>query len=124
MARRLPELGEAVVAEIDQAWAQPQPDWARRRLLVVRLIAQHQLSVAEIMQVADVARQTVFTYRDKVVAGGVAELLRREHAGGKCPAVRGPVATEFLTQLAAGCKAPTKRIRRRQRERPAIATVV
>ena len=102
MARRLPELGEAVVAEIEQAWAQPQPDWARRRLLVVRLIAQHQLSVAEIMQVADVARQTVFTYRDKVVAGGVAELLRREHAGGKCPAVRGPVATEFLTQLAAG----------------------
>ncbi len=47
-----------------------RPDWARRRLLVVRLIAQHELTVAEIMKVADVSRQTVFTYRDKVVAGG------------------------------------------------------
>lgn len=102
MARKLPVLGEAVAAEIEKAWGQPQADWARRRLLVVRLVAQHELTVAEIMRVADVSRQTVFTYRDKVVTGGVAELLRREHGGGRQPAVRGAVATEFLARLAEG----------------------
>jgi len=102
MARTLPKLGEAVVTEIEAAWAQPQADWARRRLLVVRLIAQHELTVAEIMRVADVSRQTVFTYRDKVVAGGVARLLERGKAPGNRPAVRGAVETEFLARLAEG----------------------
>lgn len=102
MARTLPELGATVVAEIERAWAQPQEDWARRRLLVVRLIAQHELTVAEIMKVADVSRQTVFTYRDKVVAGGVAALLKRGKAPGNRPVVRGAVRTEFLARLAEG----------------------
>ena len=102
MARTLPELGETVVTEIEAAWARPQEDWARRRLLVVRLIAQHELTVAEIMKVADVARQTVFTYRDKVVAGGVAALLKRGKAPGNRPVVRGAVQAEFLARLAEG----------------------
>jgi transposase len=102
MARTLPKLGEAVVGEIEGAWAQAQPDWARRRLLVVRLIAQHELTVAEIMRVADVSRQTVFTYRDKVVEGGVARLLERGKAPGNRPVVRGAVQTEFLARLAEG----------------------
>jgi transposase len=102
MARTIPVLGATVVAEIEAAWAQPQPEWARRRLLVVRLIAQHELTVAQIMRVADVSRQTVFTYRDRVVAAGVQGLLQRRHAGGRTPAVRGAVAAEFLGHLAAG----------------------
>lgn len=102
MARHLPELGETVVAQIEAAWAKPQPDWARRRLLVVRLIAQHQMTVAQIMRAADVCRQTVFVYRDKVVRGGVAELLSRGKAPGVRPAVRGTVQQEFLKQLEAG----------------------
>jgi transposase len=102
MARTLPKLGETVVAAIETAWAQPQPGWARRRLLVVRLIAQHELTVAEIMRMADVSRQSVFTYRDKVVTGGVARLLERGKAPGNRPVVRGAVQTEFLAQLAAG----------------------
>ena len=102
MARKLPPLGEELVAQIEAAWAQPQPEWARRRLLVVRLIAQHELTVAAIMKIADVSRQTVFTYRDKLVAGGVAALLRRGKAPGNRPVVRGAVQTEFLEQLAAG----------------------
>ena len=102
MARTLPNLGEELVAQIEAAWAQAQPDWARRRLLVVRLIAQHELTVAAIMKIADVSRQTVFTYRDKLVAGGVAALLRRGKASGNRPVVRGAVQTEFLTHLAAG----------------------
>ena len=58
MGRKLPELGEAVVGEIEAAWAQPQEDWAWRRLLVVRLIAQHELTVAQVMRVADVSLQS------------------------------------------------------------------
>jgi transposase len=69
---------------------------------VVRLIAQHEHTVAEIMQIADVSRQTVFTYRDKVVAGGVAELLKREWKGARVPTVRGAVAEEFMQRLEAG----------------------
>ena len=52
MARRLPDLGAKLVAEIEAAWIQPQEAWARRRLLVVRLIAQHELTVKQIMRVA------------------------------------------------------------------------
>lgn len=102
MGRKLPELGEAVVAEIEAGWAQPQEEWARQRLLVVRLIAQHELTVAQIMRVADVSRQTVFTYRDKVVVGGVAGLLQRGHGGGPVATVRGAVADELIERLEAG----------------------
>ncbi len=91
MARKLPSLGEALVKEIETAWKQPQEDWARTRLLVVRLIAQHEMTVAQIMQVADVSRQTVFTYRDKVVAQGVAGLRKRDWSGARVPVVRGAV---------------------------------
>ena len=102
MARTLPPLGDALVAEIEAAWGQPQADWARQRLLVVRLIAQHELTVGQIAAAAGICRQTVFTYRDTVVHTGVAGLLRRAHAGGKKPVVRGAVRTEFLTHLGAG----------------------
>lgn len=102
MARTLPELGAKLVAQIEAAWAQPQPDWARRRLLVVRLIGQHELTVAGIMRVADVSRQTVFTYRDKVVAEGVPGLLHRRWAGAREPLVRGALAAEFVELLEAG----------------------
>ena len=88
--------------QIEAAWGEPQPDWARRRLLVVRLIAQHELTAAQIMRVAGVSRQTVFTYRDKVVAEGVAGLLQRDWKGARVPAVRGAVATEFIRRLEAG----------------------
>jgi transposase len=102
MARKLPELGEELVEQIEVAWKQPQPAWARKRLLVVRLIAQHELTVAQITKVADVSRQTVFTYRDKVKAEGVAGLLRRDWKGGPVPTVRGAVAEEFSQRLEAG----------------------
>jgi hypothetical protein len=102
MARKLPLLGPQLVADIEAAWAQPQPGWARRRLQVVRLIAQHELTVAQIMRVTDVCRQTVFTYRDTVVTGGVAALLARGAAPGRTPTVRGAVAVEFVTRLEAG----------------------
>jgi transposase len=102
MARKLPELGEQLVAEIEAAWKQPQEEWARKRLLVVRLIAQHELTAEQIMQVAEVSRQTVFSYRDTVVEGGVAALLQRKWAPGRQATVRGPVAEELIARLEAG----------------------
>lgn len=100
--RKLPELGEEVTAEIERAWARPQEEWARKRLLVVRLIAQHELTVEQIMKVADVSRQTVFTYRDKVVSEGVEGLLQRKHSGGRRPLVRGKLKEEFVERLSEG----------------------
>ncbi|MEO0055729.1 MAG: hypothetical protein RLZZ50_1676 [Verrucomicrobiota bacterium] len=100
--RKLPEFGAKVAAEIEEAWAKPQEEWARKRLLVVRLIGQHELTVEQIMKVADVSRQTVLTYRDKVVAEGGESLLRRKHSGGRRPLVCGKVREEFVEQLAEG----------------------
>ncbi len=102
MARTLPALGEKLVAEIEEAWRKPQEDWQRKRLLVVRLIAGHKHTVAQIMEIADVCRQTVFTYRDLVVAGGVDALLSREWAGARQPTVHGKDAEEFISKLEAG----------------------
>lgn len=81
---------------------QPQEAWARRRLLVVRLVAQHALTVEQIMRVAEVSRQTVFTYRDTLLAGGVAARLSRKRAPGRQSTVRGAVTQEFITRLEAG----------------------
>lgn len=100
--RKLPELGKEVVSDIEREWAKPQEEWARKRLLVVRLIAQHELTVVQIAKVADVSRQTVFTYRDKVVEEGVEGLLRRGHGGGKPAVVVGRVREELLERVAAG----------------------
>lgn len=102
MARTLPALGEEVVKAIEAAWEQPQADWARQRLLVARLIAQHELTSGQIAKVAGVSRKSVFNYRDALTRGGVPELLRREWAGARTPAVRGAVADEFIERLEAG----------------------
>ena len=69
---------------------------------MVRLIAQHEHTVAEIMKIAAVCRQTVFTYRDKVLSDGVKGLLKRDWAGARKPTVRGAVAEEFIEQLGQG----------------------
>lgn len=100
--RVLPKFGQEIVGQIEEAWKLPQEDWARKRLLVVRLIAQHEHTVAEIMKIASVCRQTVFTYRDKVLTEGEKGLLKRDWNGARKPAVRGAVAEEFLERLGEG----------------------
>ena len=100
--RTLPKLRQEIVEQIEEAWRLPQEDRARKRLLVVRLIAQHEHTVAEIMKIAAVCRQTVFTYRDKVLSDGVKGLLKRDWAGARKPTVRGAVAEEFIEQLGQG----------------------
>jgi transposase len=100
--RTLPPLGSELVKEIDLAWHQPQTDWARKRLLVVRLIAQHELTAEEIAKVAGVSRPSVFNYRNKVMAEGLKALLTRHYVGGREPLVRGALAEELTQKLDAG----------------------
>ena len=100
--RTLPPLGAALVDEIELAWHQPQTDWARKRLLVVRLIARHDMTAEEIAQVAGVSRPTVFNYRNKVMAEGLKALLTRHYLGGREPLVRGALAEELTEKLDAG----------------------
>jgi transposase len=102
MSRQIPPLGEELVQAIEEAWLKPQEEWARKRLLVVRLIAQHELTTAQIARAAGVSRKSVFNYRDMLERGGVAALLTREWAGARTPAVRGAVAQEFVRRLEAG----------------------
>jgi hypothetical protein len=58
-------------------------------LPLVCLIAQNEHTVAEIMKISGVCRQTVFTYRAKVVVEVVKGLLKRDWAGVLKPTVRG-----------------------------------
>jgi len=102
MARKLKPLGTEVVQELEAAWDKPQPDWARQRLTVLRLIAQHELNAEQIAAVQGITRKTVFNYLALVRAGGVARLLTRMHKGGKVPVVRGAVAEELVAKLGEG----------------------
>ena len=83
MARQLPQLPPKIVAQVFEAAAGEHPPWARKRLNVAMLLAQRVLTVAEIMEAAGVSRQTVFTYRDKLLKGGVTALLRRRKPPGR-----------------------------------------
>lgn len=111
MARALPLLNKTLVAEIEAAWVKVHPRWAWRRLLVVRLLAQHNMTVAEITKTAGVSRQTVFTYRTRLNEGGVSGLLQRRKAPGARSVVRGVVEDRMLAWLGAGSPRNTKAAR-------------
>lgn len=117
MARKLPELGQELAADIEREWEKPQEDWARKRLLVVRLIAQHEPTAGQIMKVAGVCRQSVFTYRDIVVEAGVEALLKRDYSPGRPALVSGSVKEEFVGQLEAGKFRQAADARRRIKKR-------
>jgi transposase len=102
MARYLPQLGAPKAAELEAAWREHTAPWARQRLLVLRLVAQHELNAEQIAQAAGVARSTVFRYLDLFLAGGVTGLLTRQHAGGKTPVIQPKWQEELVAGLRAG----------------------
>lgn len=102
MARHLPDLGAARAAALDAAWREFTEAGARQRLLVLRLVAQHELNAEQIAVAAGVARSTVFRYLDKFLLGGVAGLLRREYKGGRMPTLAGEDHAAFVEELRAG----------------------
>ena len=127
MARILRKLGEQTVTELTAAWARPQPEWARRRLLVLRLIAQHELSAAQIAEAVGISRATVFNYLDTAETRGVAALLKRGHSGGPEPTLAGDDHAAFVEQLRAGqfrrAKEAQAWIVRRTKRRLALSSV-
>ncbi len=102
MARTLPPLGQELVDQIEAAWQAPQSAWARERLRVVRLIAQHELTAEQIAKACDVSRASVFNYRNLLLSGGLPALLSRKFAPGKKPVVHGALAEEFKQRLEQG----------------------
>ncbi|MDP1581567.1 MAG: IS630 family transposase [Candidatus Didemnitutus sp.] len=102
MARKLPELGERAAAELAAGWREHAGAWARQRLMVMKLVAQHELSAAQIAEAVGVGRSTVFRYLDKFLEGGVKGLLHREHKGGPVPTLQGAEREVFLEQLRQG----------------------
>lgn len=102
MARNLPRLGPTKVAELEAAWREPTSAWARQRLMVLKLVAQHVLNAGQIAAAAGVSRRSVFRYLDKFLTGGVAGLLQRAHKGGAKPTLTGADREAFLGQLREG----------------------
>jgi transposase len=102
MARKLPVLGQAKVKELETAWREHTEAWARQRLMVLKLVAQHELSAEQIAEAVGVGRSSVFRYLDKFVAGGVAALLTRDYKGGPTPTLQGADHEAFLEQLRLG----------------------
>lgn len=102
MARKLPRLGPTKVAELETAWTEHTSAWARQRLMVLKLVAQHLLSAEQIAAVVGVSRRSVFRYLDKFQTDGVAGLLQRDHKGGTAPTLAGADREDFLAQLREG----------------------
>jgi transposase len=102
MARKLPELGAEKAAALSVAWKEHTEAWERQRLMVMKLVAQHELSAGQIAEAVGVGRSTVFRYLDKFMKGGVEGLLHREHKGGPVPTLQKGDREAFLDQLKEG----------------------
>jgi transposase len=102
MARTLPVLGQRGVAELEVAWREKQPDWARKRLLVLRLVVRHEHSAQEIADMAGVSRPTVFNYLELFQEGGVEALLQRQHRGGKKALLDAGLQAQVMEELRVG----------------------
>lgn len=102
MARTLPKIGPELLGQLHAAWRQDHPAWARTRLQVIRLIAQHELTAQQIADAVGLCRASVFNCCAAFQAGGVAGLLRRTHTGGPPPTVSAAVQADLVRGLAAG----------------------
>jgi transposase len=101
MARTLPIIGQENLKAVQAAWEQKQPDWARQRLLVIRLGAQHELTAEQIGEAAGISRRTVFRYLDTFMRKGVEGLLKRRYKGKK-PTLKGSQKSAFVRRLEKG----------------------
>jgi len=93
--RVLPKFGEERVRELELAWKQKHDERGRKRLQVIRLVAQHQLKASQIAQAAGVGRRSVFNYIESFIKGGVAALLATHYEREK----RGSVDTRTQEAL-------------------------
>ena len=63
--RRLPKLERERLEALELAWRSKQEDWARKRLLVLRLVGGHAHNAQEIGEIAGVSRASVFKYLER-----------------------------------------------------------
>lgn len=101
-ARPSPDLGVDRVAELETAWAKRTQAWERKRLQVIRLVAQHKLNAAEIAAAVEAGKATVFRYISAFIKGWGAALRKREHKGGRAGALKAEDYEAFLNELSAG----------------------
>jgi transposase len=80
--RVLPTFGQERIGELEKAWKDKQSERSRKRLLVIRLVVQHQLKAGQIAQVAGISRSVVFHYINKFAEAGVEGLLATHYPKG------------------------------------------
>ena len=102
MARTLPQLGPERIKELEAAWKEPQQDWARQRLLTLRLVARHQNKAEEICQIVGISRATFFSYLEKFLQGGVPQLLERGYGIGRPATMSAEIQAELIEKLKMG----------------------
>ena len=93
-----PELAVAVAAALAEVKDVP----SHRRLLAMRLAASGQFTAAQIAAQIGVSRRQFFHWVNALKAGGVAQLLERDHGGGQPAQILGAVLRELQAGLQAG----------------------
>ena len=93
-----PDLAVAV----SRALAEVKDIPSHRRLLAMRLAASGQFTAAQIAEQIGVSRRQFFHWVNALKAGGVAQLLERDHGGGQPAQVHGAALRELQSGLQAG----------------------
>jgi DNA-binding IclR family transcriptional regulator len=71
-------------------------------MMVLRLVAQHELSADQIAVAVGVGCSTAFRCLEKFVDGGVVGLLHRDYKSGAEPTLQGQAQVAFVDQLLLG----------------------
>jgi putative transposase len=108
-----PDLAGAVAA----ALADCKEVQSHRRLLAMRLAASGQFTAAQIAEQIGVSRRQFFHWVSALKAGGVEQLLEREHGGGQPAQVRGNALSELQAGLQTGRWKRAKEIQQWLRQR-------
>ena len=104
MARTMAPVGSERLKEVEAALKMYTKAWQQQRLLVIRMIARHEMSVQQIAEYLGVARSRIFVWRDKFEEGGGAGLLKREYRGFRTPLIKGELQKELIEGCNGLCK--------------------
>jgi transposase len=88
--------------EVTEALANCQDVSDQQRLLAMRLACGGQLTAAQIAEQVGISRRQFFNWIGDLKAGGVSQLLAREHRGGSASQVTGQVLADFQAGLKTG----------------------
>jgi transposase len=106
-----------LAAAVRTALAEVKDVQSQRRLLALRLAASGQFTAAQIAEQIGVSRRQFFHWVNALKAGGVAQLLERDHGGGQPAQVQGAALRELQSGLQAGRWKRAKEIQQWLRQR-------